>query len=800
MHPGFPSILHPSRWLSLPWLMVLLVGGGYAVFPPPPAHTEAMAPPPGPGPRSPIGPYLDRRLPETPPASGAWRAVPAFPNLTFQDPVVLTHAPRSRRLYVCGRQGTIESFENLPRTATKTMVLDIRSRCQGWDDTGLLGLAFHPDFGKPGAPNRGDFYVTYNYTDRPTQGPDRPPSETPTSNRLSRFTIPDGWETADPDSELVLIDQRCENLWHNGGGLFFHPEDGFLYLSLGDEGIDDHGTQQIDRDLYSCVVRIDVDRRGGEVSHPPTKQPRTGTTANYFIPKDNPWVGVPGALEEMYCIGLRSPHRMTYDPVGKRIWLGDVGNADREEINLIVKGGNYQWRFKEGTVTGLPPRPSEVIGTEVPPVYEYGRADGFAVIGGYCYRGPEHARQLGGKYIFGDINGNVWAMTCKPNAPPAVVLLCTLPSIPSISYGTGLSSFGEDSDGELYLCQMGDRGRIYKLARAQPTGLAMPKRLSETGAFRSVASLEPAPGLIPYQVNAPLWSDGAEKSRWIALPNGGPPYSPTEQIGFNKTGEWTFPVGTVLVKHFELDTDETRPGPLRRLETRLLVLAEGGVAYGATYRWNDAQDDADLLDDDRTEEITVKTAGGDRVQSWYYPNSRDCLACHNPQAGYVLGVKTRQLNRDVATPGGGPGDNQIRAWNRMGLFHPEIEDEEIATLPRSTSIGRRDADIEDRVRSYLDANCAHCHRPNGVRARFDARIDTDLGAQGLIDGDLSNNFGRDDLRVVVPGDADRSVLYRRLESCDANLRMPPLGRSIADTETLAVVKAWIEGLPVPKPR
>lgn len=783
-------------WIPGPRPILLVLGSLFPLCPPPDARPEPEpeARPAGLERRVPIGPFLGRRLPADPPTPGAWQAVPAFPNLTFQDPVALTHAPRSRRLYVCGRQGTIESFDNRPLTATKTTVLDIRSRCQGWDDTGLLGLAFHPDFGKEGSPNRGYFYVAYNHTDRPTQGPDRPPSETPTTNRLSRFTIPDGWETADPASELVLIDQPNENLWHNGGGLFFHPEDGFLYLSLGDEGVDDHGTQQIDRDFTSCVVRIDVDRRGGSVSHPPVKQPRTGSTGHYFVPDDNPWVGVPGALEEMWCIGLRSPHRMTYDPRGRRIWLGDVGNADREEINLIERGGNYQWRYREGTVAGLPPRPAELIGHEVPPVYEYGRADGFAVIGGYAYRGREHARWLAGKYIFGDINGSVWALAEKPGVPATATLLCTLPSIPSISYGTGLSSFGEDSDGELYLCQMGDRGRIYKLARSQPAGVAMPRKLSEAKVFADLATLDPAPGLIPYRVNAPLWSDGAEKSRWIAVPNGGPPYSPGEQIGFAKTGEWTFPAGTVLVKHFELNLDETRPTPPRRLETRVLVLTDGGGAYGATYRWNDAQDDADLLDDDLSEEITVRTARGDRKQTWYYPNARDCLTCHNPQAGYVLGVKTRQINRDLEHPRTGTAENQIRAWNRVGLLHPALDEAEIATLPRSTPIDRADADVEDRVRSYLDANCAHCHRPNGVRARFDARIDTDLDSQGLIDGDLSNDLGHPDFKVVVPGDPARSLLYRRLESCDANLRMPPLGRSIPDEATLAVVRAWIEGL------
>ena len=260
----------------------------------------------------------------------------AFPRLTFEDPILLVPDPRGGRLYVGSRQGvTSWSIADDPNAATKSVFLDLRSRCQGFDDGGLLAMAFHPRFGRAESPERGYVYVFYNYIASPTPGPDRPPTTRPTRNRLARFTVPDGSTVADPNSELVLIDQVDESLWHNGGGLFFHPVDGFLYLSLGDEGGDYGNTQRIDKDLFSGVIRIDVDCRGGTVSHPPPRQPKTGRTAHYFIPNDNPWVGVPEALEEFWCIGLRSPHRMTYDRSGKRIWLGDVGESSMEEIDLI---------------------------------------------------------------------------------------------------------------------------------------------------------------------------------------------------------------------------------------------------------------------------------------------------------------------------------------------------------------------------------------------------------------------------------------------------------------------------------
>ncbi len=309
--------------------------------------------------------------------------------------------------------------------------------------------------------------------------------------------------------------------------MFFHPEDGFLYLSLGDEGGDSGGnTQRIDRDLFSGVIRIDVDRRGGTVSHAPHRKPDTGQTAHYFIPNDNPWVGVPGVLEEFWCVSASgAPHRMTHDAESGRTWAGDVGESTREEVDVIERGGNYQWGFREGTARpGRKGRPANVLGVEKPPVFEYGHDQGAAVIGGYVYRGAEHAAALGGKYLFGDNNGRVWALTCE-DGPPRAERLCDLPHAPSRGYGSGLSSFGVDRAGEVYLCQLGTEGQIYRLARkaGNPStpGATFPSLLSRTGAFRDVRSLIPAPFLIPYEVNAPLWADGAAKSRWVAVPNDG---------------------------------------------------------------------------------------------------------------------------------------------------------------------------------------------------------------------------------------------------------------------------------------
>ena len=168
------------------------------------------------------GPFLNGRLPsQAIIQTGNWAVVEAFPNISIDDPTVLTPEPRCNRLYVAGRQGKIFWFENDPATAEKHEFLDLTDVTQGWDDCGLLGLAFHPEFGKPEAPNRGYVYVWYQYSPSPVVGPKRPPVGTPSYNRLSRFTVPDGSHVADRASEQVLINQFDHNLWHNGGGLVF---------------------------------------------------------------------------------------------------------------------------------------------------------------------------------------------------------------------------------------------------------------------------------------------------------------------------------------------------------------------------------------------------------------------------------------------------------------------------------------------------------------------------------------------------------------------------------------------------
>lgn len=752
--------------------------------------------------RAPVGAFLNGTMPATQPAPGSFDVVKAFPNLVFFDPTFLVPEPGTNRLYVGLRQGEIWFIPNDPNTTNRSLFLDLTATTQGWDASGLLGMAFHPEFGQPGSTNRGFVYVYRNYSASPQillEG--RLPPTTPSFNRLSRFTVPDGSLVADPNSEVVLINQYDHHLYHNGGGIFFGA-DGFLYLSIGDEGgaNDEYGsTQKLNAGLFSGVFRIDVNMDPTK-SHPIRRQPISSGvgsppsySSNYFVPNDNPFLDPGGSLlEEYWALGLRSPHRMTFDPISGQIWLGDVGEHTVEEVDLIERGGNYQWTYKEGDFDGPQAMPSPLIGTNKPPVYDYIHADNNnCVIGGYVYRGTRFP-ELHGKYIFGDNgSGRIWTLTYNGSNAPSVAQIANMP--PAVNL-TGLGSFGLDQNNELYMCQVGTNGYIWKLEPQNPNTQPPPPLLSQTHAFTNLATLATASGLVPFDVNAPLWSDGAHKWRWAAIPNDGVPYGTNEQISFSTNGEWSFPPGSVFVKHFELSTDENNPSLRKRLETRFIVTDTNGSVYGLTYKWRDDNSDADLLTNGLTEDIAITTTTGTRTQAWYYPSRQDCLICHNSNAKFILGPKTRQLNGNYTYPGTGVTDNQLRTWNHLGMFDPPLDENIITNLAATVDVSNTAAPLVDRVRSYIDANCAHCHRPNGVQAYFDARFDTPLTNQAIINGIVENNLGITGAKIVVAANTAKSTMYLRASAVGAN-QMPPLAKNVVDTNAVAVLAAWINSLP-----
>jgi len=750
-----------------------------------------------------VGPYFNNIFPPLVPGqAGDWTVELAFPHLNFEVPMFLVPYPGTKRLVILEKSGIAYTFEHDPNATTKEVFLDIRSQVFNQSDSGMTGIAFHPEFGQPDSPNRYYVYLTYKWTPEPNRSGDE------AYWRLSRFTVPDGQQTADPSSELILIQQYDRQEFHDSGCLLF-GSDGFLYVGIGDEGgrnDEFNVAQQITERLFSGILRIDVDQDPAR-SHPIRRQPAVRTdkpggwpdsfTQGYGIPNDNPFVDPNGGnLEEFYAIGLRNPYKFHQDPNTDLIWVGDLGQNAREELDVLIKGGNYQWAFKEGSIDGPKDPPDTIFGTQVAPSWDYARDLGNAIIAGPVYDGIEHPSLRGKVIVVDNGSNNIWAVTTSGVAVTDVELLSVLPGRGLFS---GTSMVGQDANGEVLFLKLRTvetgEGGIYKLARAGQAIAEPPTLLSQTGVFTDLATLTPAPGVIPYTVNAPFWSDNAVKTRWIILPNDGVHDTPSEKIGFRPDDNWAFPPGTVFVKHFELPVDEANPLVTERIETRFVVMDENGGAYGVTYQWLDDQSDAILLSGADSKDFTITLAnGGTQTQHWEFPSRLQCMICHNQNAGYVLGVRTHQLNSDLFYPRTGRVANQLRTLGGLGWFDETYDETLLPSYLKAFSILDTAAPVVDRVRSYLDSNCSQCHRPEGVRGYFDARYPTPIEQQNLIYGPLFGGFVAPEERVIVPGAPDLSILYYRSNRV-GDLQMPPLAKNLVDTSAMQVIQEWIASLP-----
>ncbi len=757
-----------------------------------------------------VGAFFDGVFPpRTPnaPGTSTWDVVAAFPALNLGDTLVIAANPSNDRLYVGRRDGLIRSFDNQPDVASADPFLDLRDRTAVVWDGGFLGLVFHPEFGVPGSPNRNFFYVFYS-SHCPLNGnrdaidlsacdQGYPMGSTGgffnTYLRLSRYEVPDGSTTADPSSERIMLNIRLYNGSHRGGGMVFR-NDGYLHVTIGDQFHYDTAQDIVDTlEGGSMRFAVDITDNGdGTWSCPPGSHlpRRIFDTFDeisgqwYCIPNDNPWLDPGGGVFEEYCsIGHRNPHRLAWDPVTDYMWSGEIGETTREEINVIFCGNNYGWPFREGLVDGPFSEPSSFLGTLTDPVIDFVRSEARAIIGGYVYRGSQFA-ELYGRYLAGDYStGNIWAITLDESTMTATKEFLT------VFDPGGLGTWGQDNNGEVYLGDVINGGPIYTLERIGQSVPDPPSLLSATGAFNDTLNVVPDTAWVPYALNQPFWSDGADKSRWIAVPNDGLRNTAAEQIAFSETGDWSFPIGTVLMKHFELPTDETDPSVTDRLETRFLVHGDDGEWYGLTYRWRADGTDADLLIGADTSLHTISLAGGGtRDQTWNYPSRFDCISCHRSIG--VLGPRTHQLNGNFTYPSTGRTDNQLATWNHLSMFTPAIVEADIPTMIRSKALGDVSASLQDRARSWLDSNCSNCHRPGEVVAGFDTRYTVPLEGQGLLWGAVRDDLGMVGTAIIFPGDPNLSAVYRRIEALGP-IAMPPLAKELAQQPAVDLMGEWI---------
>ena len=248
----------------------------------------------------------------------------------------------------------------------------------------------------------------------------------------------------------------------------------------------------------------------------------------------------------------------------------------------------------------------------------------------------------------------------------------------------------------------------------------------------------------------------------------------------------------MLIKHFELPTDENDPSKTTRLETRFVILGRGGEYSAITYRWNDAQTDAVLLNGGATRNVTIQTANGNtRTQTWSFPSRAQCFSCHTEEAGKVLGVNTQQLNGPMLYPSTGITANQLDTWKHLGIFQQNVEAAQHYT--RGVPVGVSNASLQHQVKSYLDANCSFCHRPNGVEANFDARLATPLASASILNSRVVGSASTPGNVIVQPGNPSESELFVRSISSAGNL-MPPIGRSELDDTYIQTLQSWIENM------
>ena len=743
----------------------------------------------------PVDKFLNKALPATPPVAsgGEWMVYNAFPSLEFSAPIAMVQEPGTDRMILAEHGGVMWSFDNTDEATQKTLFLDLSDRVGRQGEAGFLNFAFHPEYGH----SNSYFFVFYVYRDSLTKR---------LYERVSRFEVLGDSGVADPTSEQVLIHQYDRQDSHNGGGFFFGT-DGYLYIAVGDEGGARNpwkNAQTINDRLFGGILRVDVDQDSTR-SHPIRRQPRRvdnedfSFTANFFIPNDNPWVQADSSvLEEFYAIGLRNPHRISQDKQTGIGHIGDVGQGVWEEIDLLEKGANYQWSYKQGNADMKDPKPdsSLFIGEGRAPIHTYVHKNGDnCIIGGFVYRGQKHP-ELDGKYLFAD-NGSKKVRTLFRENDSSLVEELFAANVGGTGY-QGISSFATDRSGEIYLLVFNGAGqpggKVYKIAREQGSGFEFPRLLSQTGAFKEMQNLIPADFLIPYEPIEAFWSDGMEKKRWMVIPNDGIHNNSEEKI-LNSSSGWQFPTGSVFIKHFELSSAGLTGQSVRRIETRFLVNGADGKYYGITYRWLPSGEDAILLDTGLDEEISyVAEDGSMQSQIWHYPSRDECFTCHREEAGSILGARTYQLNKEIPYPLTGRTANQLHTLSSLEMLSDSLSLQEIASIQALVSSEDTTATLESRAKSYLEVNCSNCHAPGiGLRSSFDTRFETSLDSSGMIYGTLLE-YVDNSTHLIVPGDTAKSAIYQRLKSLEDGISMPPLAKNVVDQKGMELIGEWIMSL------
>lgn len=688
------------------------------------------------------------RAPQRPANTAPIKFERVFNDAGLQLPMMMTQPPGDGAKWFVAQRGTanggvanIVSFEAAHPAATKKTVATIGPLGAMESEGGLLGLAFHPKY--PTVPR---LYITWVRQGGP-QG---------RQSEVGYLTTTDGGNTfTDYTPILGPFDQPAAN--HNGGGIAF-GKDGFLYLSFGDGGGGDdafnHGQEK--SSFFSKVLRIDVDNiPGGQ---------------KYGIPDGNPFKAG-GGEPATFAYGFRNPFRISIDRESNEVWVADVGQNKWEEVDPKVRvGGNYGWPCREGRhdylIDNNTKCPTKTGFTDPAIEHEHVPSNSRSITGGVVYRGKAIPAFVG-SYVYGDyVRAETFVLSYDPGTGEAKS--AKLEDAPAGKW----VSFAEDLDGEVYGVSLDD-GAIYKVVSAPSTEgpSTFPDRLSKTGCVDPTSPSKVAAGLIPYGVNSPLWSDGATKERFMALPD-------DQRITIAEDGDFDFPNGTVLMKVFTIGG--------KKIETRLFVRHEDGAWAGYTYEWLDDQTDAIFLPSSKSKRVGAQT--------WAYPSRSDCVNCHSEAAGRSLGLELGQLNGDFTYANTNRISNQLKTLDHIGVFTAPLGkpvDQVIAFPDPKGTTGT----LEERARSYLHSNCSNCHRPDGPgRGKMDLRFGSTFQETNTCDADgEAGDIGVAGAKLIVPGTPSKSLVSLRSHSPAAN-RMPPLASSVVDDQGVTLLDEWIASI------
>jgi len=643
---------------------------------------------------------------------------------------LVPHPSNGQRWYVAEKGGLIKTFVESEGSTTTSLDLTAIVSPLNVGEGGLLDITFDPNFLL-----NGYLYVSY------TEG------SSSIVSKVMRYTSSDGGLTfvAATVKEIISVPQPWSN--HNGGSIAFGP-DNYLYIGLGDggQGGDPLGSGQDTSTLLGSMLRIDVN-----------------TDLPYLIPADNPFVGNPlansgdcadAACPEIYAYGLRNPWQWSFDSETGDLWVGDVGQSAREEVDMLQLGGNYGWDIKEGfsCFEGDCSTPDLID-----PVIDYPRSDGTSITGGIVYRGSS-LPGMQGTYIFGDYgSGSIWGLSFDAEGSPLRENIELIP---------GVASFAEGLDHELYAISIGD-SIIYKfIPDFSDADTSVPTMLSETGCVTVDDTQTPIDALLPYDVQQPLWSDSATKTRYIGLPDG-------SSITIDENDDWIFPIGTVLMKNFFLNEI--------LFETRLLMRHAEGDWAGYSYEWNNEGTDATLVLEGKTTEV--------QGQTWTFPSTAQCSACHTSVTNQVLGLETAQLNHDYTYPNLDVA-NQIEVLDGLSIFSETIL-ESVDDLPRLSALDDESQTLESRIKGYLHSNCANCHQPLGTTpSNIDLRYSSSLEDMNICNASALDNMGIEGAQVLMPSDPARSILLQKM-LIRGEGQMPPIASHQVDEAATSVLIEWI---------